>query len=167
MAADQESRYLADRFTVLPASEDSATLLLEDLLDSFERLADEESSFVQAQVDHAVALVRLKEEMGVLLKSRNARPDVEQDQQTYMSDRLQASSSRTKANGATSSIAEPTQMSPSGGRSGSSNKNIRVVGHQLGGPPVAGYTTTWKRPEVKNASQSRTVPVSGHSKQQQ
>ena len=40
-AAENESNYLQDRFEVLPASEDSAILLLEDLLDSFERMADE------------------------------------------------------------------------------------------------------------------------------
>lgn len=162
MAAEQESRYLADRFTVLPASEDSATLLLEDLLDSFERLADEESTFVQAQVDHAVALVQLKKEMGVLLKSRNARPDVEEKAQTYMSDRLQASASRMKANGPTSSIAEPTSPGDES-QSDASPQNTRVVGHQLGGPPVAGYTTTWKRPKIQQASQSRTLPSGGHS----
>lgn len=166
MAAEQESRYLADRFTVLPASEDSATLLLEDLLDSFERLADEESSFVLAQVDHAIALVRLKEEMGVLLKSRNARPDVEANAQNYMSTRLQATSLKTNANGPTSSIAGRTATGPSSAQSATANQNIRVVGHQLGGPPVAGYTTTWKRPKVKQASQQRVQPASsGYSQQ--
>jgi hypothetical protein len=156
MAADQESRYLADRFTVLPASEDSATLLLEDLLDSFERLADEESSFVQAQVDHAIALVKLKEEMGVLLKSRHARPDVETTEGSYMSDRLQASASRGPDNSPTSSVAvqQPASQQPSPNQ----NENTKVVGHQLGGPPVAGYTTTWKRPEATPVSQSRTLP---------
>jgi outer membrane protein TolC len=59
-AAENETAYLRDRFEVLPMVEDSATLLLEDLLDSFERLADEEAGFVQALVDHAVAIVKLK-----------------------------------------------------------------------------------------------------------
>ena len=89
-ASVNESRYLKNRFEVLPASEDSAILLLEDLLDSFERLADEESAFVQAQVDHAVALVKLKKELGVLLKSRNSRPDVANTQKQWMQGRLES-----------------------------------------------------------------------------
>jgi len=87
-ASENESRYLKNRFEVLPASEDSAILLLEDLLDSFERLADEESAFVKAQVDHAVALVKLKKELGVLLKSRDSRPDVADTQKEWMQGRL-------------------------------------------------------------------------------
>ncbi len=89
-AAERESLYLQDRFEVLPASEDSAILLLEDLLDSFERLADEEASFVQAQVDHAVALVKLKKELGALLKSRNSRPNIDDTQKVWMQGRLES-----------------------------------------------------------------------------
>lgn len=87
-AAEDEANYLQDRFDVLPASEDSAVLLLEDLLDSFERVADEESSFVQAQVDHAVALIMLKKELGILLQSRHARPAVEPTQQQWIEHRI-------------------------------------------------------------------------------
>ncbi|MCP4788084.1 MAG: TolC family protein [Fuerstiella sp.] len=87
-AAENETAYLRDRFEVLPMVEDSATLLLEDLLDSFERLADEESGFVQALVDHAVAIVKLKKEIGVLLRSRNSSPTVESAEQKWMADRL-------------------------------------------------------------------------------
>lgn len=89
-AAENETAYLRDRFNVLPMVEDSATLLLEDLLDSFERLADEEAGFVQALVDHAVALVKLKKELGVLLRSRNSSPDIESPEEQWMSDRLDA-----------------------------------------------------------------------------
>ncbi|MEZ6129066.1 MAG: TolC family protein [Planctomycetaceae bacterium] len=88
-AAVQESDYLMDRFTVLPASEDSATLLLEDLLDSIERVADEESAFVQAQVDHAISLVKLKKETGILLQSRHAPPTIQSPDQQWLDDRLQ------------------------------------------------------------------------------
>ncbi|APZ90974.1 Outer membrane efflux protein [Fuerstiella marisgermanici] len=87
-AADNESRYLQDRFEVLPASEDSATLLLEDLLDSYERRADEEAAFVQAQVDHAIALVALKKEIGILLQSRHQRPNIQQAEQQWIDNRL-------------------------------------------------------------------------------
>lgn len=144
MAAEQESRYLADRFTVLPAAEDSATLLLEDLLDSFERLADEESSFVQAQVDHAIALVQLKREMGILLRSRNARPEIGTTEREFMNTRLHASASR-KPGG------RDSQGSPA-------DPNVRVVGHQLGGPPVAAFTTTWSRP-VEDEEKETKTPV--------
>lgn len=87
-AANQESNYLKDRFEVLPGAEDSATLLLEDLLDSFERLADEESAFVRSQVEHALALVNLKKQMGILLKSRHDRPAIETAHQQWVQDRL-------------------------------------------------------------------------------
>ena len=153
MAAEQESRYLADRFTVLPASEDSATLLLEDLLDSFERLADEESSFVQAQVDHAIALVKLKKEMGVLLRSRHARPELGHTEQQFMDQRLQTSASRRPGGQAPSSANVASQSVP---QQQPRTSPTRVVGHQLGGPPVAAYTTTWSRqPPSEPAPQSR------------
>ncbi len=68
VAADNEKRYLVDRWQMLPGIDDSATLLLEDLLDSQERLADVETEFVRAQVSYSVALVRLKKAMGTLLR---------------------------------------------------------------------------------------------------
>ena len=42
-------------------------LLLDNLLDAQERLADEEAAMVRAQVGYAMAIVRLKQEMGTLL----------------------------------------------------------------------------------------------------
>ncbi|MCP4175254.1 MAG: TolC family protein [Fuerstiella sp.] len=87
-AAENETAYLQDRFDVLPMVEDSATLLLEDLLDSFERLADEEAGFVQALVDHAIAIVKLKKEIGILLRSRNSSPIVDSSEQQWMSGRV-------------------------------------------------------------------------------
>ena len=97
-AAENETAYLRDRFDVLPMVKDSATLLLEDLLDSFERLADEEAGFVQALVDHAVAIVKLKKEIGVLLRSRNSSPTVKSSEQQWMSDRLDAAVNGRSAN---------------------------------------------------------------------
>lgn len=88
-AANQESNYLKDRFQVFPEAEDSATLLLEDLLDSFERLADEESAFVRAQVDHALSLIDLKKQMGTLLRSRHDRPAIDTAHQQWVQNRLQ------------------------------------------------------------------------------
>ena len=88
-AANQESIYLKDRFDVFPEAENSAILLLEDLLNSFERLANEESDFVRAQVDHALALIELKQVMGTLLRSRHDRPSIDSSHQKWVQERLQ------------------------------------------------------------------------------
>lgn len=66
VAAQNETTYLDDRFRTLPGANDSATLLLEDLLDSQERLADEEAAFVDAQVTYSTSLVQLKRALGTL-----------------------------------------------------------------------------------------------------
>ena len=68
VAADRETNYLVDRWQTLPEAGDSVTLLLEDLLDSQERLADEESAFVNAQVQYSISIVRLKQTMGTLFR---------------------------------------------------------------------------------------------------
>jgi outer membrane protein TolC len=68
LAAANEMSYLDDRFRTLPGASDSATLLLEDLLDSQERLADEEGAFVDAQVEYSKSLVRLRKATGTLLR---------------------------------------------------------------------------------------------------
>jgi hypothetical protein len=66
-AVSKEAEYLFDRWQNLPGENDSAVLLLENLLDAQERLADEELALVQAQVSYAMSIVRLKREMGTLL----------------------------------------------------------------------------------------------------
>lgn len=66
LAAATESGYLFDRWQTLHGVDDSVTLLLENLLDSQERLADEEAAFSRAQFDYAVAIVELKQAMGTL-----------------------------------------------------------------------------------------------------
>lgn len=104
-AAQNEASYLQDRFDVLPMAEDSATLLLEDLLDAFERVADEESAFVQAQVAHAIAIIRLRQEMGVLLRSRESRPQLDSTQAQWLSQRLDSADSEEPQQAA----AEPGQ----------------------------------------------------------
>ena len=47
---------------------ESAVLLIENLLDAQERLADEERGFVQAQISYAMSWVQLRQAMGVLLR---------------------------------------------------------------------------------------------------
>ena len=66
LAAANESEYLTDRWRTLPGADDSVTLLLENLLDSQERLADEEAAFAQAQFDYSVSTIKLKQATGTL-----------------------------------------------------------------------------------------------------
>lgn len=73
IAAANETEYLLDRWTTLPNLDDSVTLLLEDLLDAQERLADEEEAFSRAQFDYSVAVVELKQAMGTLIDLQSNR----------------------------------------------------------------------------------------------
>lgn len=68
VAAQNETSFLADRWKTLPDIDDSVTLLLEDLLDSQERLADEEAAFAEAQFDYSFATVKLKQAVGTLFQ---------------------------------------------------------------------------------------------------
>ena len=70
-AANREVAYLQQRWELLPDPQESAVLLIEDLLDAQERLADEEREFVRAQVDYAISWVQLRKSMGVLLRIEN------------------------------------------------------------------------------------------------
>lgn len=71
IAAETESSYLEDRWRVLPGADRSTTLLLEDLLDAQQRLADAEGEFVQSQVSYSIALIRVRRAMGTLLIAEN------------------------------------------------------------------------------------------------
>ena len=71
VAASNESEYLTDRWQTLPGINDSVTQLIENLLDSQERLADEEAAYANAQFDYSVAAVRLKQAMGTLFILHN------------------------------------------------------------------------------------------------
>ena len=48
LAVADEANYLFDRWKTLPGTDDSAVLLLDNLLDAQERLADEEAAMVRA-----------------------------------------------------------------------------------------------------------------------
>ncbi len=67
-AAGNEVIYLQDRWDHLPDANESAILLIEDLLDAQERLADEEREFVSAQTTYAMSWVQLRKAMGILLR---------------------------------------------------------------------------------------------------
>jgi outer membrane protein TolC len=71
VAAETESSYLEDRWKVLPGADRGTTLLLEDLLDSQQRLADAEGEFVTSQVAYSIALIRVRRSMGTLLIAQN------------------------------------------------------------------------------------------------
>ena len=49
VAVTDEADYLFDRWKALPGADDSAVLLLENLLDAQERVADEEAALVRAR----------------------------------------------------------------------------------------------------------------------
>ncbi len=67
-AAEREVAYLQQRWELLPDPNESAVLLIEDLLDAQERLADEERALVRAQVAYALSWVQLRKAMGILLR---------------------------------------------------------------------------------------------------
>lgn len=66
-ATGDEMDYLRDRWNLLPGGS-STTQLLEDLLDAQERLADDEASFVTAQVNYVMATAALRRAMGTLFQ---------------------------------------------------------------------------------------------------
>lgn len=73
-AASQEVAYLNQRWKLLPDPGESAVLLIENLLEAQERLADEERGFVRAQMAYAMSWVQLRRAMGVLLRFDSVPP---------------------------------------------------------------------------------------------
>jgi len=67
-ASTNEVDYLRQRWQWLPDPSESAVLLIEDLLDAQERLADEEQAATRAQVAYAISWIGLRKAMGILLK---------------------------------------------------------------------------------------------------
>lgn len=67
-AAAAEVDYLYQRWKWLPDPTESAVLLIEDLLDSQERTADEERAVAVSQATYAMSWIRLRKAMGVLLQ---------------------------------------------------------------------------------------------------
>jgi len=74
-------RYLSERWDLLPGDDRSAGLFLEDMLAAQDRLVDEESAFLQSQVEYARAIIRLKRAMGTLVDVQAVPPSaVETDE---------------------------------------------------------------------------------------
>lgn len=67
-AAESEVAYLTQRYQELPGREDSLILLVDNLLDAQDRLAEQESEFVDAQVAYAMSWVSLRRATGTLLR---------------------------------------------------------------------------------------------------
>ncbi len=72
LAAKREVDYLQERWEYLPDPNESAVLLIENLLDAQERLAGEEQAYVTAEVAYAVAWIQLQKSMGTLLRFNSA-----------------------------------------------------------------------------------------------
>ena len=96
LAAQNEIAYLQDRFNALPLIEDSGMLLLEDLLDGYERLADEESAFVQAQTSYALSIIQLRRTNGTLMRSRHDAPKLDPDESEWMTARAEQTAEETE-----------------------------------------------------------------------
>ena len=89
VAAQHEVTFLQDQFSLLPMIEDSTMLLLEDLLDGYERLADEESAFVTAQTSYALSIIQLRRATGTLMRSRHEAPDIDPEESEWMTARAE------------------------------------------------------------------------------
>ena len=63
---------MLDRWNTAPTSDGPAILLLEDLINSQSRLAEEETLTVNAETEHAVAYIRYLKAIGSLLQSQNS-----------------------------------------------------------------------------------------------
>jgi len=68
MAAQADLNYLQRRWELLPGDERAASFALEDLLDAQDRLAFEERSFAETQVEYTLSLTRLNRATGTLLR---------------------------------------------------------------------------------------------------
>lgn len=110
VAAQNEVAYLQDRFNVLPMIEDSTMLLLEDLLGGYERLADEESAFVQAQIGYALSIIHLRRSTGMLMRSRHDAPEIQPGETDWMTARFEQTAEETeqRASGSISVRSTPT-----------------------------------------------------------
>jgi outer membrane protein TolC len=67
-ATESEVAYLTERYRQLPGQDDSLVLLVDNLLDAQERLAEQERELVDAQVNYAISWVMLRKSTGTLLR---------------------------------------------------------------------------------------------------
>ncbi len=125
LAAQNEVSYLQDRFNVLPMVEESSMLLLEDLLDGYERLADEESAFVQAEANYALSIIQLRRATGTLMRSRHDAPELQPDETEWMQTRADVAAADAEAR---SGVARSTSKTLAAANRKSSETNSGPVG---------------------------------------
>lgn len=76
-ASQAEAEYLLDRWNTSPGSDGPTILLLEDLVNSQSRLAEEEVATVTAETEHALAHVRYLKATGSLLQDHRSETPTE------------------------------------------------------------------------------------------
>ncbi|MCO8121378.1 TolC family protein [Stieleria sp. TO1_6] len=74
VSAEDYMELISRRWRELPGEGDSSNLLLDDLLNSQDRLLVEEVKFAQSQIDYALSTTRLKRATGSLLQIQPAVP---------------------------------------------------------------------------------------------
>lgn len=73
-AAGREAENLHERWRLLPGDDRSGSFLLQDLLDSQDRLSREEQQFAESQRLYTISLIRLKRATGTLLQHESITP---------------------------------------------------------------------------------------------
>lgn len=142
LAAQNEVSYLQDRFSVLPMVEESSMLLLEDLLDGYERLADEESAFAQAEANYALSIIQLRRATGTLMRSRHDAPELQPDETEWMQTRADVAATDAEARSGVARNAAKTA-----GKSTPSNNNVIPASSAKGTPSAP----------IRSASGSKTL----------
>jgi outer membrane protein TolC len=152
VAAQNEVSYLQDRFDVLPNVEESSILLLEDLLDGYERLADEEAAFAQAQTSYSLSIIQLRRSTGTMLRSRYDAPELENSESEWMTSRAEQTANEVDARQMrVASLPASEELALS----------TEAASNQL---PVSWTQPVGERPKaVKPASQKPANRVGGHS----
>ena len=68
-AATETLRLLQVRYELMSREEDgSASLRIQDILNNHQTVATAELAYVQSEVDHAIALIRLRRALGTLIQ---------------------------------------------------------------------------------------------------
>lgn len=162
VAAQNEVSYLQDRFDVLPAVEDSSVLLLENLLDGYERLADEEAAFSLAQSNYALSLILLRRTTGVLLRSRHEAPQLESDESDYLTSRMDQTAEEFEAR--TSATLRTAGLTPTDAR-GAGTSTPAAWSAPVGQRPETDSHTTAPIPRRRgeNGAPQAAPSVGGHS----
>lgn len=186
LAAQNEVSYLQDRFNVLPMVEESSMLLLEDLLDGYERLADEESAFAQAEANYALSIIQLRRATGTLMRSRHDAPELQADETEWMQTRADIAATdaearsgvaRNAAKSVTPSKPSDNRVVPAGNTKGTQSAPIRsasgsraLVPNEPSAADAEDPKAEWAQPVGRRPSESaeplipsRSRPKTGHS----